>query len=803
MGFIRNFEIWNNQRPRVCNFDVMDYVVEGVIGNSCTGDIRDIDDVPWENSISTARATGGAWLKAIHQAFLATHAFYRENELDEGMYGTPYIPSGTITRCISLEEEQRYIDLFFGPNAFMDKYKAWFLESMRWFNCLNDPAYKETGVISYVHNEFPLGYPIGAGNYTFTTDVTNYQTPTKEGYLSYREKLDAMLAALKIVMQKGMKHPMTHYDIVPLPCPDVPIGTQIWKRCNLNVTTYRNGYIIPQVTNPAAWSNLTTGAWCYYNNDPKTEAIFGKLYNWYAVNDPRGLAPVGYHIPTEAEWTILSSYLGGKDAAGSNMKFNGVTEGSGSPATTADKWFLWEYPSESDNIHGFSAVGVGKRDYSGDFMDTQTSAYWWTSTQLTNSNAWGTRVFNDIFGIDTDAVNKKNGYSIRVVKGETPIECPDVIIGTQTWTRCNLKTTTYRNGDIIPQVTNPAEWMDLTTGAWCYYNNDPSTEATYGKLYNWYALNDPRGIAPDGYHVPTDIEWNTLIDYLGGGVVAGGAMKKSGTTYWNSPNTDAVNSSGFTALPGGYRASSGSSNDIREFANFWSLSEIDIDHAFQYTLHYSVGSIVSQSLNKQGGLSVRLVKGEALPTSCPEITIGTQIWTGCNLNVSTYRNGDVIPQVTDPTEWANLTTGAWCYYDNDGPANNNTYGKLYNWYAVNDPRGLAPEGYHIPTDNEWTTLTDYLGGDPVAGGKLKEAGLEHWETPNEGATNESCFTGLPGGYRFTNGNYDDIGYFGYWWSSTENSASIAHSCYLDYSNGFVSRHIPNKENGFSVRVIKD
>jgi len=98
--------------------------------------------------------------------------------------------------------------------------------------------------------------------------------------------------------------------------------------------------------------------------------------------------------------------------------------------------------------------------------------------------------------------------------------------------------------------------------------------------------------------------------------------------------------------------------------------------------------------------------------------IGNQIWTTKNLDVATYRNGDAIPQVQDYTAWANLTTGAWCYYANN-TANGTTYGKLYNWYAVNDPRGLAPKGYHIPTDKEWTMLTDYLGGESVANSKMK------------------------------------------------------------------------------------
>ena len=184
-----------------------------------------------------------------------------------------------------------------------------------------------------------------------------------------------------------------------------------------------------------------------------------------------------------------------------------------------------------------------------------------------------------------------------------------------------------------------------------------------------------------------------------------------------------------------------------------------------------------------------------------DVTIGSQIWTGCNLNVLTYRNGDSIPEVTDPTEWIYLTTGAWCWHNND--INNGvTYGKLYNWYAVNDPRGLAPEGYHIPSDAEWTTLTDYLGGESIAAGALKEEGLCHWDSPNDGATNATGFAGLPGGNRNFDGNFYAIGGNGVWWSSTEyDAAGTWYRLLNEYAN--VYRGIHDKTSGFSVRLIKD
>ena len=184
------------------------------------------------------------------------------------------------------------------------------------------------------------------------------------------------------------------------------------------------------------------------------------------------------------------------------------------------------------------------------------------------------------------------------------------------------------------------------------------------------------------------------------------------------------------------------------------------------------------------------------------IKICNQIWMVRNLDVSTYRNGDPIPQVTDPTAWAGLTTGAWCYYNND-PANGTVYGKLYNWYAVNDPRGLAPAGWHVPTDAEWTTLSTCLGGDVVAGGAMKEIGITHWSSPNTGATNNSGFTGLPGGFR-NNVIFYIVGTEGNWWSATEFNSSNAWSRSLDYFYGNIYRYSGyDKLYGFSVRCLKD
>jgi len=193
----------------------------------------------------------------------------------------------------------------------------------------------------------------------------------------------------------------------------------------------------------------------------------------------------------------------------------------------------------------------------------------------------------------------------------------------------------------------------------------------------------------------------------------------------------------------------------------------------------------------------------ATPTHYPSVAICSQKWMDRNLDVTTYRNGDTIAYVTDPAAWAALTTGAWCYYNND-PSTNAAYGKLYNWYAVNDPRGLAPTGWHVPSDAEWATLeTTCLGGTSVAGGKMKVTGTSTWVSPNTGATNTSGFAGLPGGLRFNDGSFVDVGSAGYWWSSTESNAAGAWYRVLPFFNSSIIKGSFNKRFGISVRCLRD
>jgi uncharacterized protein (TIGR02145 family) len=185
------------------------------------------------------------------------------------------------------------------------------------------------------------------------------------------------------------------------------------------------------------------------------------------------------------------------------------------------------------------------------------------------------------------------------------------------------------------------------------------------------------------------------------------------------------------------------------------------------------------------------------------VEIGTQTWMVENLKVTHYRNGKPIDNVIDNNDWTTLTSGAFCWYNNE-ISNKNTYGALYNWFALNDSRNIAPDGWHVPTDADWTTLTTFLGGENEAGGKMKEIGTTHWVTPNTGANNISGFSAIASGERdFYNGTFYNLGYSGTWWSSNEIYFSNALFRNLFYTFSYIFPSNQDKKSGYSVRCVKD
>ena len=213
----------------------------------------------------------------------------------------------------------------------------------------------------------------------------------------------------------------------------------------------------------------------------------------------------------------------------------------------------------------------------------------------------------------------KAGEPVTDIDGN---EYKTVQIGGQVWMAQNLDVSHYRNGDPIPQVTNEEEWVKLEIGAWCYYNNDPATGAVYGKLYNWYAVNDPRGLAPEGWHIPTDEEWVEMekqlgmlsaeakeVEFRGREKNVGSKLKETGTDHWKEPNSDATNETGFSALAGGYRDNDGPFCFFGKYGSFWTASKADDGKRVLFRgLTTTDPGVYRFSFNRKCGFSVRCVK---------------------------------------------------------------------------------------------------------------------------------------------------------------------------------------------------
>jgi len=472
----------------------------------------------------------------------------------------------------------------------------------------------------------------------------------------------------------------------------VTIGSQMWTKTNLNVEHYCNGDPIPQVQDPTEWAKLTMGAWCYLNNDPKTALVYGKLYNWYAVNDPRGLAPEGWHI---------ASFLGIDDDELNIDGWRGSVEGGKLKESGSEHWISPNKGATDD--FKFTALPGGLRNENGVFSDEGSAGNWWTSTLNTSSKGWHRSLLGKEMGIGRGQSDCRAGLSVRCVKNldyNTPVinsiypvtsKVGDIItiygtgfgqfqgpsyvsfnskaapknsyvnwslnqiqvtvppgtssgtitvtvynqlsnaisfyiyekgtvidvdgntyntikIGNQWWMAENLKVNHYNNGNAIYEEQDPDKWTYLTYGASCYYNNDLANLTTYGRLYNWFAVTDPRGLAPKGWHIPSDAEWAILYEYLGGSGSAGGKLKEKGTGHWSSPNMGAIDIIDFKALPGGCRYMEGVYMSINNCGFWWSSTKNENDKIGYYSLRYNYPSIDRHIFDPQGGCSVRCVK---------------------------------------------------------------------------------------------------------------------------------------------------------------------------------------------------
>jgi uncharacterized protein (TIGR02145 family) len=624
---------------------------------------------------------------------------------------------------------------------------------------------------------------------------------------------------------------------------------------------------------------------------------------------------------------------------------------------------------EITDITAISAISGGNISYDGGAPVTARGVVWSTLQNPTldenegiTEDGEGDGAFvsiitgllpDSVYYLRSFAVNQLGvayGQELTFATYQDGIPCPDsptvtdidgnayttTLIGDQCWMTENLKTTKYRNNLPIENAVTNTSWVDNTDGAYCWMDNDPYWKNIYGALYNFYAVKSENQLCPDGWHVPSRYEWNTMINYVGGSGSPSGNKLKS-CRQINSPlggecdtdehpkwDTHEINfgtdNYNLSILPPKVRGYPGSflnhlgKRSITWTSSGWIPYEGHQGWGLQRSLYFDEGNIGSSGWGQRSGLSVRCVKNSNATGDIPTVItkpidqidqtsavsggdiymeghavilarglvwstnpgptvesnegitfndkstgnydsylndltpdttyyvrayatnifgtgygqelvfetlwecgqaliddrdgheyttvqIGEQCWMTENLNIGTRINGN--QDMID-----NGIVEKYCY--NNSEANCDVYGGLYQWdemmqYSnIEGLQGICPDGWHLPTDVEWTTLTTYLAGESVAGGKMKTTGTMYWNHPNTGATNESEFSGLPCGYRILSGNFTNASLNANWWSSTEYSATKVYDRYILYNSASVERFSNfTKVYGFSVRCLKD
>jgi len=385
------------------------------------------------------------------------------------------------------------------------------------------------------------------------------------------------------------------------------------------------------------------------------------------------------------------------------------------------------------------------------------------------------------------------GKKVKDIEGK---EYNIIKIGTQMWMGENLSVSKFRNGQPIPQAKTEKEWIDAgekKQPAWCYYDFNPELGNKYGKLYNWYAATDPREIAPDGWHIPAYAEWVELGNTLGGEKKTAHRIKSAAKGEWTVPYiTDSI--SGFNALPSGEAFNTPREGklfqDIHQKVLWWSSSpsyKNDQMAVVYGVLGQNPEKATSGTEMKASGLAVRCLKG--VPYKCKTVKISDYSeWMQTNLDVKTFRNGDPIPQAQTPEEWAKAAREhkpAWCKAPKTKQGDD-SYGILYNGYAIYDPRGLAPNGWYIADITGWSGLNLDMRinkfGTEGSLEAMKEEGYLHWDSVKttehyntvlldkdfklaylEGTTNASNFKALPSGRRLADGKFVEQGQSAYFW----------------------------------------
>lgn len=576
----------------------------------------------------------------------------------------------------------------------------------------------------------------------------------------------------------------------------ITIGTQKWIQPDLQTTKYSNGESITLVEGNSAWAALTSGGYCWYDNNISNKTVYGALYNWWAGTDIRNVCPTGWHNATYDDYVTLSAVGAGA------LKETGTAH--------------WTEPDPSStNSSGFTAVPGGVRSHVGSF--TALGAAWqsWTSDVFDPGRGWYTGI-SGLLGQGLSCLYFQYGLSIRCVRGEIPL------VETNSATAV-ASTTVTMNGKVNPNGAS-------TTVTFEY-----GTTTSYGATATAAQSPVPGAIPVDISAGLTTLIPGTEYHYRVKAVNSGGTSYGSDLTFNTTFPPPIATTGSATAVASASATLNGIIN-----ANGYSTAV-----TFEYGLTTSYGTEVTSDQSPVTGFSNTTVS-KSLPGLVPSTTyhyrvkgissegtglgtdmtfttpaqvtdiegnlyntflIGSQIWMQENLTTEKFNDNTDIPNVTDNETWKWLTTPGYCYFLNNPAAYKGTYGALYNWFTVNTGK-LCPTGWHVPSPAEWQTLQDYLGGSSVAGGKMKTPGTVEattglWYSPNLGATNESGFSALPASSRdkglsfdVAPGEYTDI------WTSDEAFSGFAKAIGLHKNTAEVINYFDDKADGFSVRCIK-
>jgi uncharacterized protein (TIGR02145 family) len=604
----------------------------------------------------------------------------------------------------------------------------------------------------------------------------------------------------------------------------VSIGTQLWMKENLKTTKYADGTAIPLVTDNTAWGNLTTPGYCWYNNDEITyKNTYGALYNWYTIN-AGSLCPDGWSVPSDYDWRLLANYLitNGFNFDGSiTGDYNTNNKIAKSLASTTE----WnsdttpgsvgntDYPAKR-NATGFNAYPNGWRSYGGSIYNGNLAA-WWTSTYYNTTFAGSAGFLWMQVELSVNPNNVQNGFAVRCLRNISAQELPSI----GTFTVTSISDTSAISGGFITSDGGGT----ITSHGVCWNTSGVPTTLNYktndGTGMSSYQSNITRLTPGITYYVRAyatnslgtvygnEIAFTTLQPLFSASTSA--ATSVTTTTATLNGTVNANNSSATITFQYGLTTSYGTEvasdhNPVTGNTNTAVSKSISgLSNATTY--HYRVKAVSSKGTTYGNDMTftttvtVNDIDGNVYNT----VKIGTQVWMKENLKTTHYKDGTSIPLVTDNTEWGSLTTPAYCWYNNDGVSYKNIYGALYNWYTTITGK-ICPAGWRVPNKADWQTLINYLGGDSLAGGKLKETGLIHWNSPNGGATNESGFTSLPGGYRGITNTFGALGDGSLYWSGSESYSHRAISVMNNFEDSEINVDsiFYIQRDGFSIRCLQ-